>query len=206
MFHISKRARVGEASGDEGVVNGVNAVPKDISKQQVRVPPKSNCKHTRWTKAGADSSKIGLMALHGWSILKPATAFLLRVPSLRSRWGEICVDRDRLQRLEERCSKMDNHNDSEAHKHALAAWMQWRQDETRTVASVISSANAQTIKENRHYIGAVVNVVSLCCKYAIALRGHRESNDEPSYVNKGNYLAILNICSRARSCGCSQTQ
>ena len=73
MFHISKRARVGEASGDEGVVDEVNAVPKDISKTASEGPTQVKLQAYPMTKAGADSSKIGLMALHGWSILKPAT-------------------------------------------------------------------------------------------------------------------------------------
>ena len=39
-----------------------------------------------------------------------------------------------------------------------------------------------------------MDVVSLCCK--LAIRGHRESDEEPSYVNKGNFLAILDLVAR----------
>ena len=71
--------------------------------------------------------------------------------------------------------------------------MQWKLDDTRNVTAMLSDQNETIKKENRHYIGAVVDVVALCCKQAIALRGHRESDEEPSHVNKGNFLAILNL-------------
>ena len=194
MFHITKRARVGEASGDEGVVDEVNAVPKDISKTASEGPTQVKLQaypmdqgRRRFIKDWFD----GAAWLAYSQTRNAAFCFACRhfgLGGVRSAW--IVTGYNNWKNA---AQQMDKHNDSEAHKHALAAWMQWRQDETRTVASLISSANAQIIKENRHYIGAVVNVVSLCCKQAIALRGHRESDDEPSYVNKGNYLAILNI-------------
>ena len=74
--------------------------------------------------------------------------------------------------------------------------MQWKLDETRNVTAMLSDQNETLKKENRHYIGAVVDVVSLCCKQAIALRGHRESDEEPFHVNKGNFLAIIDLVDR----------
>ena len=41
-----------------------------------------------------------------------------------------------------------------------------------------------------------MDVVLLCCKQGVALRGHRESDEEPSHVNKGNFLAILDLLVR----------
>ena len=169
MFHISKRARVGEASGDEGVVDEVNAVPKDISKTASEGPTQVKLQaypmdqgRRRFIKDWFD----GAVWLEYSQTRNAAFCFACRhfgLGGVRSAWTVTGYNN-----WKNAAQQMDKHNDSEAHKHALAAWMQWRQDETRTVASLISSANAQIIKENRHYIGAVVNVVSLCCKQAIA--------------------------------------
>ncbi|KAI6654428.1 Zinc finger mym-type protein 1-like protein [Oopsacas minuta] len=61
---------------------------------------------------------------------------------------------------------------------------------------MLSDQNENIKKENRHYFGAVVDVVSLCCKQAMALRGHRESDEEASHVNKRNFLTILDLVTR----------
>ena len=92
--------------------------------------------------------------------------------------------------------KFSEHNSLETHKQAIAVWMQWKLDHTRNVAAILTDQNDKSIKENRHYIEAVVDVVLLCCKQGIALRGHRESDEEPSNVNKGNFLAILDLLAR----------
>ena len=60
--------------------------------------------------------------------------------------------------------KFFEHNCSEAHKHAMAAWIQWMS-----------------------YYYAVSRAL---------LRGHRESDEEPSHVNKGNFLVILDLLAR----------
>ena len=92
--------------------------------------------------------------------------------------------------------KFFEHNCSEAHKHAMAAWIQWKLDNTRNIGALLTDQNENTRKENRHYIEGVVDVVLLCCKQGVALRGHRESDEEPSHVNKGNFLAILDLLAR----------
>ena len=56
--------------------------------------------------------------------------------------------------------KFCEHSRSETHKHGVAAWMQWKLDDTRNVSAMLTDQNENTIKENRHYIGAVVDVVS----------------------------------------------
>ncbi|KAI6655635.1 Zinc finger MYM-type protein 1-like, partial [Oopsacas minuta] len=61
---------------------------------------------------------------------------------------------------------------------------------------LMSDQNESIYKENSHYIGAVVDVVSLCCKQAIALLGHRKSDKEPSHVNKGKFLEVLDLVAR----------
>lgn len=47
--------------------------------------------------------------------------------------------------------------------------------------------------KNRHYIKAVINVLLLCCKQEIALRGHDESE---ASSNRGKFLEILHLVAR----------
>ena len=44
------------------------------------------------------------------------------------------------------------------------------------------------IKNNRHYITAVSDVLLTCCKIEIALRVHRETAES---LNRGNFIEIL---------------
>ena len=79
--------------------------------------------------------------------------------------------------------KLQKHNTSSRHVHAMAAW-----SSNTSIASRLSSQRKERISRNRHYIRSIIEVV-LCATSEIALRGHREVNS----THKGNFLKILNI-------------
>ena len=52
---------------------------------------------------------------------------------------------------------------------------------------------AEAIQQNRHYLKTIAEVVLLCAKQDLALRGHREGQTSN---NKGNFLGILNVVAK----------
>ena len=52
------------------------------------------------------------------------------------------------------------------------------------ISNVLDSARSARIKENCHYIKTVADILLLCAKQNIALRGHRENEDA---LNKGTF-------------------
>ena len=57
----------------------------------------------------------------------------------------------------------------------------------------LDSARAQLIKSNHHYIKTIAEVILLCAKQNLALRGHKESSKSQS---RGNFIEILKLVSR----------
>ena len=85
-----------------------------------------------------------------------------------------------------------NHNKCIVHKNAMVAW----EDYKRNIACGTSVANQLVvgrelqIKNNRHYLISVAQVLLLCSHQEIALRGHCESEDSD---NRGNFLELLHL-------------
>ena len=198
---FSKRTRLDTSPSDAADEHQVSVAPKsapnDISKtmrdgptqmELFKYPADANERRFR-KESFKDSVWLEYSQLRDAALCYACRYFALG--SVRSAWCTTGFNNWR-----KAVEKISEHNCSETHKHAVAAWMQWKLDDTRDITAMLSDQNEKTIKEKRNYIGAVVDVVSLCCKQAIALRGHRESNEEPSYVNKGNFLAILDLVAR----------
>lgn len=75
--------------------------------------------------------------------------------------------------------------------------MAWDQSKSTLVSGTVSeqlgNKRSEMIKNNRHYITAVSDVLLTCCKMEIALRGHRETAES---LNRGNFFEILLLLSR----------
>ena len=84
------------------------------------------------------------------------------------------------------------HNKCATHVDAMAAWAQYKLNTSHnsTIDQRMKSNRAQVIKNNRHYLKALVEVVLLCAQQEIGLRGHRESSEAR---NRGNFLEILEV-------------
>ena len=86
------------------------------------------------------------------------------------------------------------HLRSEPHMSAHLAstnFIQTIQDGVQAVKVLTDKDTAKEVKENRKFLGAVINAVKLCGCQGIARRGHRETTDKnlPNR-NKGNFLLI----------------
>ena len=81
------------------------------------------------------------------------------------------------------------HNQCLSHKQAMVAWEQRKAASQRgSVADQLGSIRSEQIKQNRHYIKTVAEVLLLCSKQDIAMRGHQGSSESS---NRGNFKEIL---------------
>lgn len=84
------------------------------------------------------------------------------------------------------------HDSCSTHKQAMSSWNEYTLNSERhtSVAHRLDSARAQVIKSNRHYIKTIAEVILLCAKQELALRGHKESSKS---LTRGNFLEILSL-------------
>ena len=87
---------------------------------------------------------------------------------------------------------LTRHSNCYLHKQAELAWGQYKLNSKKgtTIAERLGSARSTTLSQNRHYVKTIAEILLLCSKQEIALRGHRESNDS---MNRGNFLEILHL-------------
>lgn len=95
-----------------------------------------------------------------------------------------------------------SHANLNFHKNAVHAGREFLRtvaNPTQTLEYQISNLNRQLYDKNMHILSAVVEVVLLCGRQDIPLRGHRDDNSDScsDVSNKGNFLAILE--SKAKS-------
>ena len=84
------------------------------------------------------------------------------------------------------------HNACISHKQVMVSWKEYSANSKNqtTVRHRLDSTQKQLISDNRHYISTIIEVLLVCAKQNLALRGHRESDDS---LNRGNFLAILSL-------------
>lgn len=87
---------------------------------------------------------------------------------------------------------LTDHYECRARKEAATSWNQYTLNLQKgtSVSEQLDSARAERIKENRHYLKSVIEILLLCSHQEIALRGHRESDVS---TNRGNFLEILKL-------------
>ena len=77
----------------------------------------------------------------------------------------------------------------------MVAWQQFRlnQQHKTTLAHRMDRLGEQTLRSNRHYIKTIAEIILLCARQEIALRGHIESAQSQ---NPGNFKAILDLVAK----------
>ena len=93
-----------------------------------------------------------------------------------------------------RCyTALTKHSGSDSHLQATALWDAWRSSEkTGTVAGKIEDHANNIIELNRNVVQTLARIGIFCGKQELALRGHRESCNEP-FSNKGNFLSLVQL-------------
>ncbi len=90
---------------------------------------------------------------------------------------------------------LQGHASCFAHIQATRSWHDYKQNQEHgtSVADRLGSARNEQIRLNRHYLQSVAEVILLCSRLEIALRGHDESN---SSLNKGNFRELLEVVAK----------
>lgn len=84
-----------------------------------------------------------------------------------------------------------SHCKSECHVQAFIAWRDCKnRDASKSVFSLLTDERTHQIKDNRHYIGVVVDLLKFTCVHRLAQRGHDESEESS---NAGNFLDLLKL-------------
>ena len=86
--------------------------------------------------------------------------------------------------------RLIEHRKSMAHVEAILTWEEYKlnlQRETTIIRS-LDKMGMNVIKENRHYIKTIAEIILLCARQEIALRGHDETEES---LNPGNFRALL---------------
>lgn len=87
------------------------------------------------------------------------------------------------------------HDNCLAHKQAVVSWKQYtlKSERGMSITDRLGSARNEQIKQNRHYLKTIAEILLLCSKQEIALRGHKEAEIS---MNRGNFLELLMLVAR----------
>ncbi|XP_066955205.1 uncharacterized protein [Macrobrachium rosenbergii] len=85
---------------------------------------------------------------------------------------------------------IEKHISSQCHKTSCIAWADYQRNKAdkTSIAQCISEAYQKKVRENRHYIKTLGEIILLTVTQDISQRGHREGDDE---LNPGNVRKIL---------------
>ena len=84
------------------------------------------------------------------------------------------------------------HDGSYTHKQAMLSWAEYvkNTEKNTSIGDRLDSTRRQQIQENRTYLKTIAEIILLCARQDLALRGHRESIESS---NRGNFLEILEL-------------
>ena len=90
---------------------------------------------------------------------------------------------------------LNRHTNCQSHRQAVVAWKQYKvaTQHGSTVSECLGNARSEMIQKNRHYIKSLLEVLLLCSKQEISIRGHKESSNS---MNRGNFLEILSLIAK----------
>lgn len=146
----------------------------------------------------AASLQGGMTSLFGTSIVKQKMQFI--VSFVGTFLGQI-LNSD-LYEMDFKTGNIRNacckHENSKLHVSALAKCDSYKATHgPRSCGTVLNQihgdANMDFIERNRAHFKVVIDIVLMCAKQDIPLRGHRETKEA---INKGNFLEILNFRSK----------
>lgn len=88
------------------------------------------------------------------------------------------------------------HDTCYSHKKAMLSWSDFKVNAKKgtSIDNLLASDRRRQIEQNRHYLQTLTEVILVCAKQDIPLRGHRESQtSESPWLNRGNFIEILHL-------------
>ena len=87
---------------------------------------------------------------------------------------------------------LNEHCRSITHKESTVIWKQFKLNiqHGTTIGQRLDSVGRKMVKENRHYIQTLAEVIFYCAMHDIAMWGHDESKHS---LNPGNFLSLLKL-------------
>ncbi|XP_065917551.1 zinc finger MYM-type protein 1-like [Dysidea avara] len=87
------------------------------------------------------------------------------------------------------------HSNSLSHKEAMVAWEQYKINSKRgtLLPNQVDNSWDVVIQENKHYIKTIAEVLLLCSRQNISIRGHREGIESS---NRGNFLEMFELIAK----------
>ena len=85
---------------------------------------------------------------------------------------------------------LEKHDKCQSHRQAMLSWrdFQGNSSQETSIGQRLDRSRSALIEQNKHYLQTVVEVLLLCARQNIPMRGHDESQ---SSSNRGNYIEIL---------------
>ena len=85
---------------------------------------------------------------------------------------------------------LEKHDKCQSHHQAMLSWIDFQNNSSqeKSVAQRLDRSRSTMIEQNKHYMKTVVEVLLLCARQNIPMRGHDESD---SSTNRGNFIEIL---------------
>ena len=86
--------------------------------------------------------------------------------------------------------RLIGHRKSMAHVEAVHTWKEYKVNiqHGTTITRSLDKIGKNVIKENRHYVKTIAEIILLCARQEIALRGHDETGES---LNPGNFQSLL---------------
>ena len=90
--------------------------------------------------------------------------------------------------------RLIEHRKNMAHVEAVHTWEEYKLNlqHGTTINQSLDKIGMNVIKENRHYIKTISEIILLCARQDLALRGHDETEES---LNPGNFRSLLTFIS-----------
>ena len=87
---------------------------------------------------------------------------------------------------------LNEHRRSATHKESVVTWEQFKLNVQHgtTIGQRLDNLGRKIVKENRHYVKTLAEIILHCAMQDVAMRGHDESEHS---LNPGNFLSLLKL-------------
>ena len=173
--------------------------PKLITYKQTRLGGQMRCFQKGWY---IGRPWIEYSQIIGALFCYPCRLFQVAGAGPESKWTSLGFDNWKIAMEKKKGIKL--HEESFSHLDSMLKWSGYKDSlRTGSIEVIVGALSVQALRDNRHYIKTVSQVITLCAVQDLPLRNHREGRlvDDMGEVidpefnsgsrNRGNFLEIL---------------